>query len=233
MVSTCLIVFSCFSLRDLFIFYIKAIMIFIRIDWRAAYCAWSVLGHAGLAVVEWLGFSYIILSWLLLILFLHWPFVIWLSLGLSGLVVPDSSSPLGLKVDLVLCGSRPPGMQAELMFPVLTLAFCHLVVPRDSSPLWLQVSGIAGRGLHQKMKPREDRADLKDAGLAGKHTWQGLWWCGIPSGSSWWQWVSKDASKAWPRKWRGNRCPSIWCCWACLKGLESCLYSFWPFSGEK
>ena len=50
-----------------------------------------MLGYPGLALVGELGSDDAILLWLLLIMFLHLPFAIWLSLVLAGLGVLGSS----------------------------------------------------------------------------------------------------------------------------------------------
>lgn len=92
--STCLIVFSYISLRDLFISFLKVSIIFMRWDLRSQSCSSGVLDYPLLAVLGELGSNGAILHWLLLIMFLHLPFAIWLSLVLAGLGVP--------------CWSRPP-----------------------------------------------------------------------------------------------------------------------------
>jgi hypothetical protein len=83
-----LIVFSCISLRNLFISSLNASIIFIRWDLKSSSYSSCVLGYPGLAEVEKLGSGDVILIWLLLVM-LYWSFAIWLSLVLEGLVVSD------------------------------------------------------------------------------------------------------------------------------------------------
>lgn len=93
-----------------------------------------------------------IFPWLLLIVFLLWPSVIWLSLVLAGLVLPDVSRPLALQIELVdLGGNRPPGMQSELV--VSDVCRPLVVVPGDSKQ-------VAGGAVAQEMAFRWDRAVL-------------------------------------------------------------------------
>ena len=67
-----------------------------------------MLGYSGLAVVGDLSSDSVILHWLLLIMFLHLPLAIWLSLVLAGQVNPGSSKPLQL---VVLDSSSPSKRQ--------------------------------------------------------------------------------------------------------------------------
>ena len=83
-----------------------------------------------------------ILPWLLMIMYLHWPLTIWFLLVLAGLVVPDSSSSVGLLVELmVLDGSSLLGFQLDLIVPGCKKTRgmqAELAVSDGSSPLSMQ-----------------------------------------------------------------------------------------------
>ena len=66
---------------------------------KSKYCFSGVLGYPGLALVGELGSDGDMLPWFLLIMFLHLPFAIWLSLVFACVAVSDS----GLAVTLYLC----------------------------------------------------------------------------------------------------------------------------------
>jgi hypothetical protein len=70
-----------------FISSLKQSIIFMRCSLRSHSCSSGLLGYPGLAIVGDLGSDGFILHWLLLIIFLHLPFTIWLSLGLAALGV--------------------------------------------------------------------------------------------------------------------------------------------------
>jgi hypothetical protein len=92
-----------------------------------------VLEYPGFAVVGELSSYGARLPWLLLIVFLYWPLVFYLSLVFSILVVPNVSRPLGIQVELVVLSvSSPLELQVEL------------VVPGSSRPLWPMDSGSSG-----------------------------------------------------------------------------------------
>lgn len=86
------------SLRELFIFSLKTSIFFMRWDLRSQFCFPVVLGYPGFAVAGELGSDGAILHWLLLLIFLHLPFVIWLFLVLADLGVLGWSRPPERKV---------------------------------------------------------------------------------------------------------------------------------------
>ena len=62
-----------------------------RFDFKSRSCFSGVSAYPGLAVVRELGSDGIMLPWILLVMFLHLPFAIWLSLVLAGAAVSDGS----------------------------------------------------------------------------------------------------------------------------------------------
>ena len=104
--------FTCISLRELFIFFLKASIIFMRWDFRSLSCFSGVLGYLRLAIVG---------NWVLMvpncIRFLHLHLAIWLSLVLTGLSVSDWSLPPWRQAVLSL-------FRAGLLCLLLEQAFC-------------------------------------------------------------------------------------------------------------
>ena len=58
-------------------------------DYKSRSCFSGVLGYPGLAVVGELGSDGAMLPWFLLVMFLHLPFAIWLSVVLAGVDFSD------------------------------------------------------------------------------------------------------------------------------------------------
>lgn len=77
-------------------------------------------------------------------MFLSWTSAIWLSLVLAGLVVPDGSRSLGLKIELFGPGWQQASKDAG----------------RAGGPWWVQASSTAGRDVEQKIECRGDRVFL-------------------------------------------------------------------------
>ena len=75
--STCLLVFSCIYLRDLFMSFLKSSISIMACDFKFKCWFSGVLGYLELAVVGELGSDD---AKLLLVRFLYLPFAIWLSL---------------------------------------------------------------------------------------------------------------------------------------------------------
>ena len=70
--------------------FFKSSFSIMRFDFKSKPCFSSVLGYLGLAVLVELNLNDAMSPWFLLVMFLHLPFAIWLSLVLAGLAVSDS-----------------------------------------------------------------------------------------------------------------------------------------------
>ena len=69
--------------------FLKSSISSMKCDFKTRSCFSGLLGYPGLAVVGELGSDGTMLPWFLLVVFLHLPFVIWLSLVLAGVAVSD------------------------------------------------------------------------------------------------------------------------------------------------
>ena len=85
--------FSCISLKELFISSLKASIILMECEFSHSIALWCVLNYSGLAVVGELVSDGAKLHWLLLLMCLCLPFVNLLSLVLTCLGVLDKSRP--------------------------------------------------------------------------------------------------------------------------------------------
>ena len=81
--------FSCISLRELFMSSLRSFITFTRWDFRSDSWFSGVLGYPGLAVVGHLGYDDSNWHWFLLLMFLCLPLDIWLSLMLTDLVISN------------------------------------------------------------------------------------------------------------------------------------------------
>ena len=104
--STCLPVFSCISLRELFMSFLKSCVIIMRCDFKSESCFSGVLWYLGLTVVGELGSDDAKEPWFLVLMFLLLPLTSWLSLVLAGLAVSDCGLSLLQACVSVLLGDQ-------------------------------------------------------------------------------------------------------------------------------
>ena len=76
-----------------------------RFDFKYRSCFSGVLRYPGLAVVGELGSDDSMILWFLLVMFLHLPFAMWLSLVLAGVAVSDCGLSVLLGDLFSLCTS--------------------------------------------------------------------------------------------------------------------------------
>jgi hypothetical protein len=93
-----LTVFSCISLRELFMSFLMSCIIFMSYESRSESCFIRVLGYPGHTVVKELCSDVAKLYWFLLLMFLHLTLAIWLHLGLTRLSLLWSFNPVILAV---------------------------------------------------------------------------------------------------------------------------------------
>lgn len=129
-----------------------------------------MLGYPGLAVVGVLGSDGVSLDWLLLIMFVSLPLAIWLSLVLSGLVVPRSRSTL------------------RLFFPGDSRVWGMGVTPDCCE--WENCSQEAGRAVSRGVECRPEIADRSvnwKLGIRKKES--DLMPAGLPGAQQAWDWA--------------------------------------------
>jgi hypothetical protein len=90
--SRCLPVFSCVFFKGvIFMSFLKSFITIVRCDFKSKFCFSSVMGNPGIAMVRELGSDDAKSPWFLLLMFLHLPSAIWLSLVLPALTTSDWS----------------------------------------------------------------------------------------------------------------------------------------------